>query len=183
MMKRVQRMLIATALIGFSGAAMQAHAYGNAMRGGCQPGYGPQAYYGPYGPATPPAYPAPMMQRPMMRPPMRPMPYAQPYRQPMQPPVQQRPIAQQPAEAAESASVTIRQMQFVPARVVVKKGGTVTWNQVDTMPHTVTARDGSFGSQQLGANQSFSQVFDTPGTYSYYCTIHPSMQAIVEVVE
>jgi plastocyanin len=47
----------------------------------------------------------------------------------------------------------------------------------------VTARDGSFASQQLGANQSFSQVFDKPGTYSYYCSLHPSMQAVVEVVE
>ncbi|MEJ2310379.1 MAG: plastocyanin/azurin family copper-binding protein [Gammaproteobacteria bacterium] len=174
-MKTLQRTLVATTLIGLSGAAMQAHAYGNAVRGGCQPGYGPQPYYGPYGPVMPPAYAAPGMH-----PPMRPMPYAQPYRQPM---ARQQPMAQQPAEPSESASVTIRQMQFIPARVVVRKGGTVTWNQVDTMPHTVTARDGSFGSQQLGASQSFSQLFDTPGTYSYYCSIHPSMQAVVEVVE
>ena len=180
-MKTRQQTLIAIALAGLSGAAMQAHAYGNAVLGGCQPGYGPQPFYGPHGPVMPPA---PMMQRPMMHPPMRPMPYAQPYRQPMaMPQAQQQPMAQQPAEAAESASVTIRQMQFVPARVVVKRGGSVTWNQVDAMPHTLTARDGSFGSQQLAANQSFSQVFDRTGTYSYYCSLHPSMQAIVEVVE
>lgn len=187
-MKTVQRTLIATALIGLTGVAMQAQAY-STTRGNCQPGYGPHPYYGPYGQAMPPAYGAPMM-----RPPMRPMPYPPRYSQPMQrPPVQQNPGMQpsagqtpqsdMPAAAAESASVSISQMQFVPARVVVKKGGTVTWNQADAMPHTVTARDGSFNSPQLGANQSFSQVFDKPGTYSYYCSLHPSMQAVVEVVE
>ncbi len=187
-MKTVQKTLIATAFIGFAGVAMQAQAY-STTRGNCQPGYGPHPYYGPYGQAMPPAYPAPMM-----RPPMRPMPYPPRYHQPMQrPPVQQKPVMQpsavqapqsgKPAGAAESASVSISQMQFVPARVVVRKGGTVTWNQADAMPHTVTARDGSFASRQLGANQSFSQVFDKPGTYSYYCSLHPSMQAVVEVVE
>ncbi|MGD8556787.1 MAG: plastocyanin/azurin family copper-binding protein [Chromatiales bacterium] len=187
-MKTVQRALMVTALIGLTGAAMQAQAY-STPRGNCQPGYAPHPYYGPYGQPMPPAYRAPMM-----RPPMRPMPYPQRYRQPMQrPPVQQQPAMQpsaqqtqqseKPAVAMDSASVSISQMQFVPARVVVKKGGTVTWNQADTMPHTVTSRDGSFASQQLGANQSFSQVFDKPGTYSYYCSLHPSMQAVVEVVE
>jgi plastocyanin len=177
-----------TALIGLTGAAMQAQAY-STPRGNCQPGYAPHPYYGPYGQPMPPAYRAPMM-----RPPMRPMPYPQRYRQPMQrPPVQQQPAMQpsaqqtqqseKPAVAMDSASVSISQMQFIPQRVVVRKGGSVTWNQVDSMPHTVTARDGSFTSQQLGANQSFSQVFDKPGIYSYYCSLHPSMQAVVEVVE
>jgi len=187
-MKIVQKALIASALVGLAGAAMQAQAY-SPPRGNCQPGYGPPPYYGPYGQPMPPAYRAPMM-----RPPMRPMPYPQRYRQPMQrPPVLQQPAmqpsaeqtpqAEKPAAAMDSASVSISQMQFSPARVIVKKGGTVTWNQADAMPHTVTARDGSFASQQLGANQSFSQVFDKPGTYSYYCSLHPSMQAVVEVVD
>jgi plastocyanin len=192
-MKNAQKALIATALASL---AFQAHAYGNApVRGGCQPGYGQQPHYGPYGPAMPPVYPAPGMRPPpMMRPPMRPVPYPQRYpRQMQRPPVQQEPAMQppaqrslrseKPAEAMKSASVSITQMQFVPQRVVVRKGGTVTWSQADSMPHTVTARDGSFASQQLGANQSYSQVFDKPGTYSYYCTLHPTMQAIVEVVE
>ena len=192
-MKIVQKTVMMTALAGL---AFQVHAYGNApVRGGCQPGYGQQPFYGPYGPAMPPVYPAPGMRTPpVMRPPMRPMPYPQRYPQPMQrPPLQQQPAMQQPAEqspqsgkpgeAMESASVSISQMQFIPQRVVVRKGGSVTWNQADSMPHTVTARDGSFTSQQLGANQSFSQVFDKPGIYSYYCSLHPSMQAVVEVVE
>jgi plastocyanin len=187
-MKTVQKTLITTALIGFTGVAMQAQAY-SAARGNCQPGYGPHPYYSPYGQIPPPAYRAPLM-----RPPMRPMPYPQRYYQQMQrPPVKQKtvmhpsaeqtPQSEKPAAAMDSAVVSISQMQFVPARVVVKKGGTVTWNQSDAMPHTVTAKDGNFASQQLGANQSFSQVFDKPGTYSYYCSLHPSMQAVVEVVE
>jgi plastocyanin len=84
---------------------------------------------------------------------------------------------------ADSATVTVSQMRFGPNRVVVKKGATVTWNFQDGMPHTVTAVDGSFDSGRLGSGGRFSHTFDQPGTFAYYCTLHPSMRGEVVVVE
>jgi len=86
------------------------------------------------------------------------------------------------AEAVESASVSISQMRFTSPTVTIKSGGTVTWTNADGMPHTVTANDGSFGSEQLGRGGSFSQTFTKPGTYSYYCALHPNMRGTVVVV-
>jgi plastocyanin len=85
--------------------------------------------------------------------------------------------------AADEAAVAIRQMQFSPARVTVKKGATVTWTQRDSMPHTVTASNGSFGSQTLNGGVSYSRTFDEPGEYSCYCSLHPSMQGEIVVIE
>lgn len=85
--------------------------------------------------------------------------------------------------AADTAEVSIRQMQFVPARIVVKKGGKVTWTQQDSMPHNVTASNGSFGSDTLSNGGTFSKTFDKAGTYNYYCGLHPSMRGEVVVVD
>jgi amicyanin len=85
--------------------------------------------------------------------------------------------------AAVEAAVTISQMRFSPARVTVKKGATVTWTQRDNMPHTITANNGSFGSQTLNGGASYSRTFDEPGEYRYYCSLHPSMRGEIVVTE
>jgi amicyanin len=97
-------------------------------------------------------------------------------------PTQGVPATTAPAEAAESASVTISQMRFNAPSITVKAGGTVTWTNSESTPHTVTADDGSFGSSQLTTGDTFSIQFDEPGTYTYYCQYHPSMRATVVVV-
>ena len=97
-----------------------------------------------------------------------------------------KPVPAAPASAdaaAETAEVSISQMQFTPARVVVRKGAKVTWMQKDQMPHNVTASNGSFGSETLTGGGSFTKTFDEAGTYSYYCGLHPSMRGEVVVVE
>ena len=91
--------------------------------------------------------------------------------------------AQSEQTASNAASITIGQMRFEPSIVTVKKGAKVTWEQKESMPHTVTANDKSFASQQLGMNDQFTQTFDDPGVYTYYCSLHPSMQGVVRVVE
>jgi amicyanin len=90
--------------------------------------------------------------------------------------------AAQPADATESASVSISQMRFATPTVTIKAGGTVTWTNAESMPHTVTASNGSFDSPQLGAGDTFSHTFAEPGTYEYYCKLHPMMRATVVVV-
>ena len=86
-----------------------------------------------------------------------------------------------PVEAVKTASVDISQMRFDAPTVTVKAGGTVTWTNRDGAPHTVTATDGSFGSSQLTSGDSFSHTFSEPGTYTYFCQVHPMMKATVVV--
>ena len=51
------------------------------------------------------------------------------------------------------------------------------------MNHTVTADNGEFDAGVLGKNKSFSRVFDTVGTVSYHCQIHPNMTGAVVVTQ
>ncbi len=76
-----------------------------------------------------------------------------------------------PAEE-DGATVTIANFSFGPGTLTVKAGTTVTWRNTEDAPHTVTADDGSFGSNTLGQGDSFSFTFDTPGTYDYHCQFH-----------
>ncbi len=88
--------------------------------------------------------------------------------------------AQQVAKADEP-QVTINNFQFEPATLTVPAGTTVTWTNQDGDTHTVTAANRLFSSEVLDPGQSFTHTFATPGTYSYYCAIHPHMTATVIV--
>lgn len=84
------------------------------------------------------------------------------------------------ATAQEAADVEVVDVAFEPSDVTIEAGGTVTWTQTGSLPHTVTADDGSFdshpdcsgGSDCMASGDTFSQTFDEPGTYAYYCRIH-----------
>ena len=84
-------------------------------------------------------------------------------------------------ESGEEISVEIVDFAFQPATLTVPAGTTVTWTNAGSAPHTVTADDGSFDSGQLDSGATFQQTFDTAGTFSYFCAIHPRMQATVIV--
>jgi plastocyanin len=77
--------------------------------------------------------------------------------------------------------VTIQGMAFNPATITVKAGSSVTWTNKDGMIHNVTSNTGVFSSGSISDNGTFSQIFNSVGTYPYYCTIHPSMTATVIV--
>ena len=78
-------------------------------------------------------------------------------------------------------TVSIVNMSFTPASITVTPGTTVTWNNIDNMTHTVTADDNSFDSGNIGAGSSFAKTFPVAGTFTYHCTIHPSMIGTVVV--
>jgi plastocyanin len=86
-----------------------------------------------------------------------------------------------PAESAAPAAVSIIDLAFEPAALEVGAGATVTWTNDDSIPHTVTAREGDFNSGVLQSGGSFSQTFSEPGTFEYFCAIHPSMTGTVTV--
>ncbi len=83
--------------------------------------------------------------------------------------------------AATATDVSIINVAFEPADISVPAGTTVAWTNDDPFDHTVTARDGAFDSGTMGADESFSQTFDSEGTYEYFCAIHPSMTGTVTV--
>lgn len=86
------------------------------------------------------------------------------------------------ATAGEPVTVSIVNVTFEPATIEVEAGATVTWTNRDGFSHTVTANEGDFDSGVLEGGSSFSQVFETPGSYDYFCAIHPSMTGTVTVV-
>ncbi|CAM5297609.1 EfeO-type cupredoxin-like domain-containing protein OS=Kitasatospora aureofaciens OX=1894 GN=GCM10010502_21580 PE=4 SV=1 [Kitasatospora aureofaciens] len=81
-------------------------------------------------------------------------------------------------------AVTIKNFAFAPATLTVKAGTKVTWSNTDPDAHTVTSKQGSGGPLQstaLATNDAYSYTFTQPGSYAYYCTIHPFMTATVVV--
>ncbi|HLX83565.1 MAG TPA: cupredoxin family copper-binding protein [Terriglobales bacterium] len=84
-------------------------------------------------------------------------------------------------QAAASAAVKIDNFVFGPQTITVPVGTTVTWTNSDDIPHTSVSTDGVFKSKVLDTDEKFSYTFTKPGTYPYYCTIHPKMTGKVVV--
>jgi len=70
---------------------------------------------------------------------------------------------------------------YVPANFTVKVGQSVTWANKDGMTHTVTNTPGTLFDQTLASGDTFKFTFTQPGTYRYYCTIHPWMKGTIVV--
>lgn len=90
--------------------------------------------------------------------------------------------AEAPAPTA-TTSVDIMGFAFSPAELTISVGDTVTWTNHDSAPHNVVVTDGpeKFTSPTLEQGDTYSYTFTKAGTYSYYCSIHPDMQATVTV--
>jgi plastocyanin len=90
-----------------------------------------------------------------------------------------------PATAAEVAEVKIKIDNFTydPPTVTVKVGTKVTWTNGDDVPHTVTSttKPRLLESRTLDTNDTFGHVFKEPGTYKYFCAVHPKMTGTVIV--
>src|SRR6266568_1697774 len=85
--------------------------------------------------------------------------------------------------AAASFSVQIENYAYAPSSITVEVGDTITWTNDDTAPHTITTSSGpqALSSPYLSKGQSWGFTFRAPGTYSYYCAVHPYMRAQVIV--
>jgi plastocyanin len=70
---------------------------------------------------------------------------------------------------------------FGPVTLTVSVGTTVTWVNNDDDLHTVTSTQGLFASPGLDHGDTFSYRFTAPGTYSYFCALHPHMKGTVIV--
>jgi amicyanin len=81
-----------------------------------------------------------------------------------------------------AAAVGIDNFTFNPQTVTVKAGTTVTWTNKDDIPHGIAATNNAFKrSPALDTDDSFSFTFTTPGTYQYFCYVHPHMTGTIVV--
>jgi amicyanin len=92
-------------------------------------------------------------------------------------------LAAQQAAQESTQSVEIMGYAFQPATLTINAGDTVVWTNHDTAPHNVVVTNGpeKFTSPTLQQGQTYRYTFTKPGTYSYYCSIHPDMKASVTV--
>lgn len=92
-----------------------------------------------------------------------------------------------PSSSASSNTVTMRLIAFKPGALTVDAGTAVTWEQTDAGAHTVTSGtvaqggagvteepDGTFDSGEIAKGETFEFTFEEPGTYPYFCAIHPA---------
>jgi plastocyanin len=84
---------------------------------------------------------------------------------------------------AQPGTVTIDNFAFAPATLTVAPGTKIVWDNKDAEPHTVMSADGgmTFKSPALDTDDKFSFTFDKPGTYKYFCSIHPHMVGTIVV--
>jgi plastocyanin len=84
--------------------------------------------------------------------------------------------------AAPATAVSIDNFTFTPQTLTVKAGTMVTWTNKDDIPHGIAATGNSFTrSKALDTDDSYSFTFTTPGTYKYFCYIHPHMVGTIVV--
>jgi plastocyanin len=81
-------------------------------------------------------------------------------------------------------TITMKNFAFTPSTVTVKTGTVITWVNQDAAPHAIVSDTGSlvaFSSDSLPTGASYNVTFNTPGTYTYHCSIHPSMTGTIVV--
>jgi plastocyanin len=82
------------------------------------------------------------------------------------------PGGERTAQAEGGGAITINQFQYNPAELAAKVGQPITITNNDDMPHTVTAKDGSFDAQ-VPAKGNATVTVPKAGNFPYECTLHP----------
>lgn len=78
--------------------------------------------------------------------------------------------------------IEIKDFAFNPQTITVKSGEKITWINKDEEPHTVVSVGKQFKkSSALDTDQSYTIVAGAPGTYSYFCSVHPKMTGTIVV--
>ncbi len=85
-------------------------------------------------------------------------------------------------QSDDERGVAISAFTFEPAVLTVNVGEAVTWVNTDGVPHTSTAAVNHLWGHLLTSTDSFTYTFDAPGTYAYFCEMHPAMVGSVNVV-
>ena len=86
------------------------------------------------------------------------------------------------ATAKPVATVHIKNFAYHENKITIHTGDTVLFINDDDDAHTVTASDKSYDSGGMDMGATFTRTFTKPGTYSYFCALHPWMKAVVIVL-
>ena len=90
--------------------------------------------------------------------------------------------AKLPGAADRTNTIEIRDFAFNPPTLTVKSGEKITWINRDEEPHTVVSVEKQFKkSFALDTDQEFSIEAGSPGTYTYFCSVHPKMTGTIVV--
>jgi plastocyanin len=86
------------------------------------------------------------------------------------------------SQAVSTSAISIDDFAFKPQTLTVKAGTTVTWTNKDADAHGIASSNNAFAkSKALDTNDNYSFTFSTPGTYQYFCYIHPQMTGTIVV--
>ena len=84
--------------------------------------------------------------------------------------------------AANKNTIEIKDFNFSPKTLTVKSGEKITWINRDEEPHTVVSVEKQFKkSSALDTDQEFTITAGAPGTYTYFCSVHPKMTGTIVV--
>ena len=86
-----------------------------------------------------------------------------------------------PAQTETGPRIEIKAHVFGTPELTVRAGTRVTWINHDDDAHTVTSSTDAFRSPGLDTDDTYSYTFTEPGTYEYFCTLHPLMRGKVIV--
>src|SRR5438270_29381 len=85
---------------------------------------------------------------------------------------------------AKETKIEIKDFAFNPQTLTVKAGEKVTWINRDEEPHTIVSVEKQFKkSSALDTDQEFTVTLGAPGTYTYFCSVHPKMTGTIVVVK
>jgi plastocyanin len=91
------------------------------------------------------------------------------------------PLAWTAAALGGEEKVRITNFTFDPPVLKVKAGTAVAWFNEDDIPHTIASADRAFKSKALDTGDKYTFTFTAPGTYAYFCSLHPHMTAKIIV--
>ena len=91
------------------------------------------------------------------------------------------PLDETMISAGAAKEIVADNFSFAPAAAAVATGSTITWTNKDDVPHNIVSTDHRFKSPVLDTDEQFSHRFDAPGTYTYYCSLHPQMTGQIVV--
>jgi 3',5'-cyclic-AMP phosphodiesterase len=86
------------------------------------------------------------------------------------------------AAPAQEGVVAISNFAFTPKRIEITRGERVTWRNDDDVPHRIQSAKSSFApSSVLDTRGSYGVTLTDPGTYEYFCSLHPTMTGSILV--
>jgi plastocyanin len=82
-----------------------------------------------------------------------------------------------------STHIAIVDFAFEPSEQTISTGEPITWQNDGQEPHNVIDADGAWESPALANGQTYTFTFSTPGTYTYFCSIHSGMLGTITVAD